>query len=98
MDPKPMTTTGTLVDPQTIRFDAPLPANGEAVRVTVTVTVGVRPQPLDGPELLKLMEKIWEEQRQRGYVPMTKEQIDAYLREERESWGDRWAGSTSTPQ
>lgn len=35
---------------------------------------------------IEVMEEIWAEQRARGHVPPTKEEVDQYIREERASW------------
>jgi hypothetical protein len=38
--------------------------------------------------LMEVMEEIWQAQRERGHVPLTKEEVDAYIQGERDSWGD----------
>lgn len=38
--------------------------------------------------LMEVMEEIWRAQRERGHVPPTKEEVDAYIEEERNSWDD----------
>ncbi len=73
--------TGELIDAQTLKLDQPLPAPTGKVRVTVeTMSEQVR------PDLKEYMEQIWEAQRRRGHVSRTKEEIDAYLNAERDSW------------
>jgi uncharacterized membrane protein len=76
--------TGTLTDPQTVRLSEPLPVGTGEVRVTVEV---VQPTTAE-PAWKAVMEKVWEEQRQRGHVPPTAEEVVEYIRGERDSWGD----------
>jgi hypothetical protein len=87
--------TGTVTDKSTVTLDEELPVSSMKVRVTV--------EPLDGdvPSVceseagknstrpyLEVIEEIRARQRARGYVPPTLEEVDAYIREERESWED----------
>jgi hypothetical protein len=74
-------TTGELADNRTVKLDQALPAAAGKVRVTVElVTSETR------PDLEQFMERMWEAQRRRGHVPKTKQEIDAYLNAERDSW------------
>lgn len=75
------TVTGTLTDSSTVALDEALPLANVRVRMVV--------QPL--PTRLKppyedVMRRIRQHQQARGHKPPTKEEIDAYLRAERESW------------
>lgn len=73
--------SGELVDNQTVKLDQALPTAAGKVRVTVELLPeGTR------PALREFMERMWEEQRRRGHVPPTKEEVDAYLKAERDSW------------
>lgn len=73
--------TGELIDNQTLKLDEALPAAAGKVRVTVQlVPSGTR------PDLKEFMELMWEEQRRRGHVPPTKDEVDGYLNAERDSW------------
>ena len=75
--------TGTLTDAQTVRLDEPLELGAVKVRVVV--------EPLDGASqntLREVLEEIWEGQRRRGHQPPTREEVDAYLEAERNSWNE----------
>lgn len=73
--------TGTLTDPQTVRLSEPLPVGAGEVRVTVEVVA-----PAPKPDFLEVMEKIWADQRARGHVPPTPEEVAERIREAREGW------------
>ena len=77
--------TGTMTDKQTIVLDEVLPIASGRVRIVVEPEVGppVAKRPYD-----EVMADIRERQRLRGYVPRTREEVDAYLQEERDSWDD----------
>jgi hypothetical protein len=75
--------TGVLSDGRTVTLDEPLPLTSGKVRVVVEP---VAPEPK--PDLSTFLERIWDEQRCRGHVPPTKEEVDAYIRAERDSWDD----------
>lgn len=82
--PQTFVTTGTLSGGKLVQLDEALPVAGGKVKITVEV---VEPA-AEKPTFQEVMEKIWEAQRQRGHVPRSAEEIDAQIREERESWGD----------
>jgi hypothetical protein len=78
--------TGTLTDQQTIRLNEPLPFSGGDIRVVIEV---IRPSATTGnPAWKAVMEPIWEEQRRRGHIPPTAEEVQKYIRGEQDSWGD----------
>ena len=80
--------TGTLTDPQTVKLSEPLPVPpGDELRLTVEVVRETSTRGNSADFLAKLA-KIREDQRLSGHVPMTREEIDAYLTGERNSWGD----------
>ena len=70
--------TGTLWKEQ-IELDEELPQNGYRVRVTVEVLGPIEDRPQES--LAKVMSEIHEQQRQRGHVPPTPEDVDARIRE-----------------
>ncbi len=70
--------TGTLKDGNTLVLDETLRIAEGKVRVTVQV----EPE----PTLTEYLEALHARQAARGHVPRTREEIDASLREERESW------------
>jgi hypothetical protein len=74
--------TGTLADAHTVALDEPLPISQGRVRLVV------EPFPAPQKSHAEVMAAIRERQRQRGYQPPTKEEVDAYIQAERDSWGD----------
>ncbi|MBY0512795.1 MAG: hypothetical protein K2P78_02670 [Gemmataceae bacterium] len=76
--------TGTLTDGKTVQLDEPLPLLGGKVRVTVEFV----PPDATAQPWRQVLERIWEDQRRRGHAPRSAEEIQAQIREERESWGD----------
>ena len=74
--------TGTLKDEQTVTLDEALPLTSGRFRLTL--------EPLP-PESRKSYQEvvaaIRQRQKARGHQPLTREEVDAYLKEERESWG-----------
>jgi len=77
-------TTGTVTAGGALVLDAPLPIGEGKVRVTVQPEPEQAPTPK--PSLSEYLEALRIRQEARGHVPMTGEEVDAYLREERESW------------
>jgi hypothetical protein len=78
----PCTVTGTLSDEQTVILDEPVPLPAGRVRVTVEA---LSTSKSDGTFLSKL-EAIRRDLRASGYRFRTKEEIDAQIQAERESW------------
>lgn len=78
------TTTGTVTDATTVRLNEPLPVSSGEVRVTIEVA-----EAPEKPGWLQVLEQIWADQKARGHVPMTKEEIDDFMREERAGWDHR---------
>jgi hypothetical protein len=74
--------TGTIADEHTVALDQPLPVSRGKVRLVV--------EPITVPQrsYMEVMETIRERQRLRGHQPPTKDEVDAYLQAERDSWGD----------
>ncbi len=75
------TVTGTLTDDHTVTLDEALPLTPMKVRLAV--------EPLDPPSRRPYQEVIAEirqRQRDRGYQPPSREQVDSYLQDERNSW------------
>ena len=86
--------TGTLADRMTLKLDEALPLTEGKVRSTIElltegkVHLSVEPARAEKPTLLQVMEVIWARQAARGHVPRSAEDVEAQIREERESWGD----------
>jgi hypothetical protein len=78
------TATGTLTDGSTVTLDAPVPLKAGRVRVTVEPL-----PPADPLNLIDFFDQLERDQAARGHVPMTREEIDAFMREERAAWNDR---------
>ncbi len=80
--PNAFVVTGTLSDEQTVALDEPLPIKEGRVRVVV--------EPIGTPQrsYAEVMAAIRERQRLRGYQPPTREEVDAQIQAERDSWGD----------
>ena len=75
--------TGTLTDDHTVELDEPLPLTKTKVRLVV--------EPLSLPQrrpYQEVVSSIRKRQQARGHNPPTREEVDAYLRQERESWGE----------
>jgi hypothetical protein len=76
--------TGTLTDGKTLTLDEVVPLEPGRVRVVIEQ---LPPEPTHPPQpLQEFLEQIWERQRQRGHVPPTPEEVEAWMRESR---GDR---------
>lgn len=73
---------GTLTDSRTVTLDEPLPAAGGRVRATVELL----PAAGTVQSLTEFLTWLREQQRVRGHVPRSREDIDAQVRAERESW------------
>lgn len=76
--------TGSLSGGRVVELDEALPVNRGKVRVIVEV-LETPPPPMPHDEF---MAQLREKQRERGHVPPTKEEVDTYLKAERESWDD----------
>ena len=72
---------GTVTEGRMIVLDEALP-----VPVGRRVRWIVEPLPTETMAMAAALAAIHERQRQRGHVPPTREQVDQYLQEERDSW------------
>ena len=79
---KPYILTGTLKDEQTVTLDEALPLKSGRVRLTLE-PLRLEPQ----KPYTEVLAIIRQRQRARGHQPRTREEVDAYLKAERESWG-----------
>jgi hypothetical protein len=75
--------TGSVMDERSLKLDEPLPVKAGKVRITVEILPGEPKETLS-----EFLERIHQAQRERGYVPPTREEVDAYLNAERDSWDD----------
>lgn len=75
--------TGTLTDNHTVALDESLPVSQGKVRLSVEplVTIPKRPH-------AEVIAEIRERQRARDHQPRTREEIDADIQAERDSWDD----------
>lgn len=74
--------TGNLTDGRTVTLNEALPVLNGRVRVVVELIDSPPPQ----RPIQEVMAEIYERQRQRGHKPRTKEEVDADLQAERDSW------------
>ena len=72
---------GEMTDSRHVKLDEAIPLSQGKVRVIVEPVAATAK-----PDLKEFLEQMWEAQRRRGHVPRTKEQIDADLNAERDSW------------
>ena len=77
------TVTGALSNERTIILDQPIPLPASNVRVTVVILTETQAQ----SSFLVKLEAIHQALRAGGYQPRTKEQVDAQIQAERDSWG-----------
>ena len=78
--------SGRMIDGKTVVLEEALPVSSEPVQVFVKVTEQNGHIPAPKNNSLEVLERIWAEQKARGFVPRTQEEVEAYLREERD-WG-----------
>ena len=77
------TVTGTLTDDHTVKLDEALPLTPMKVRLVVEPIVAVSPRSYQD-----VVAEIRKRQQARGHRPLSREEIDIYLRDERTSWED----------
>ena len=82
--PESYTATGTLADGRTVVLDEELPVHGGRVRLVIEPIAAPQPK----RPVAEVLEEIWERQRRRGFDPPSSEEVDAYIRAERESWDE----------
>ena len=75
--------TGTLTDAHTVTLDEALPLTPMKVRLVVEPLAPASQRPYQ-----EVIAEIRERQRARGHQPLTREEVDNYLRAERDSWGE----------
>ncbi len=75
--------TGTLTDNYTVELDEALPLMSKKVRVVVEPLATSSRLPYD-----EVISKIRARQLARGHRPPTRQQVDANIQAERESWGE----------
>jgi len=76
---------GTVENGQLIHLDEPLPISTK--RVSVIVRPALK-RDRNGKTLVEWLKKIRERRKKLGIRSLTKEEIDAWIKEERDSWGD----------
>jgi hypothetical protein len=75
--------TGTLNADQTVTLDEALPLEPMKMRLAVEP---LRPKQTRSHK--EVITEIRQRQKARGYVPPTREEVDAYIQAERDSWDD----------
>jgi hypothetical protein len=73
--------TGTLSNGRVVELDEAVPLADAKVRVSIELIAAREIRPV-----LEVLAEIRAEQKARGHVPRTREEVDRELREERESW------------
>jgi hypothetical protein len=81
MEPHTYTVTGTLTNQNTVHLDESLPISATKVRVTIEALQEKRTRPLS-----EVVAEINQQQQAHGYQPPTSQEIEDYLRQERDSW------------
>jgi hypothetical protein len=76
--------TGTLTDPKTVHLDEALPVAAGKVRLVIEPAAAPPPQ----QSLEEYLADLRKRQAARGHVPMTVEEVENYIKAERDSWGD----------
>ncbi|MBM3240750.1 hypothetical protein FJZ31_31080 [Candidatus Poribacteria bacterium] len=74
-------TTGRLIDAHTVMLDEVLPLTPMKVRLVVEPLAPALQRPYQ-----EVIAEIRERQLARGHQPPTREEVDTYLRAERDSW------------
>ncbi len=77
------TVTGTLHDSRVVTLDESIPLYSQRVRLTVEP---LPQEATDGQRFLDALHTIRDKLVASGYKPRTKEEIDAQIQAERESW------------
>jgi hypothetical protein len=75
--------TGTLTDARTVLLDEALPLMPTKIRLVIEPLT-----PIPKRSYQEVIAHIRAQQRARGHQPPTREEVDAYLQAERESWGE----------
>jgi hypothetical protein len=75
--------TGILTDGHTVALDEEIPLPATRVRLVVEPLAAAAPRPYH-----EVMAAIRERQRSRGHQPPSREEVDACLQAERDSWHD----------
>jgi len=77
--------TGTVENGRLIHLDEPLPISIAKVSVIVKPDT---PKSYNGEAFFEWLDKLHERRKQLGVKSLTKEEVDAWIQEERDSWGD----------
>jgi uncharacterized protein (DUF2236 family) len=80
---KTYTVTGTLTDAHTVTLDEALPLTLTKVRLVIEPL-----SPASQHTYQEVMKEIRTRQLSRGHRPPAREEVDTYLRTERDSWGE----------
>jgi hypothetical protein len=86
--PASYTITGTLETDRLVRLDKPVSLPDHRVRVTLEPLTRLSSQDRNGETLFVWLEQIHEQRSKLGIKSLTKAEIDAWIHEEREYWGD----------
>jgi len=81
------TVSGTLEHKRLIHLDESVPLRAGKVKVTIRANAKKTIQQAKRKNTVVTLEAIHARQRARGHKPPTPEEVEAYVRQERESWG-----------
>lgn len=83
------TITGTLETDQLVRLDNPVSLPAQRVRITLEpIKTASSPNRNTGETLFQWLSQVHEQRTKLGIQSLSQEEIDAWVQEERESWGD----------
>ncbi len=80
------TVNGTLESKRLIRLDKPVPLRAGKVKVTIRAGAKKTVQQPKRKNIAVTLEAIHARQRARRHKPPTAEEVEAYVRQERENW------------
>jgi hypothetical protein len=75
--------TGALIDEHTVKLDEALPMSHGRVRLVIESLAPAAKRPHE-----EVIAEIRARQQARGHQPRTREEIDAHIQTERDSWND----------
>ena len=80
---KAYTTTGNLSNGRVVRLDEPVPLPDARVRIMIEPFVAA-----PTGAYAQVIGELRQRQAARGHLPPTRDEVDAYVRAERDSWGE----------
>jgi hypothetical protein len=81
MESQTYTVMGTMTNKNTVTLDESLPITAAKVQVTIKTLDEQQVRPLR-----EVLDEIHQRQQERGHQPPTWQEVDEYIRQERDSW------------